>query len=252
MGALWTRPRLRDPRSVPSVPVEVDRSHPLARGLVGLVVPGCVAGAVDLCGNSAPLAAAGGALVGSAAGPAYASVAGAQYLGGVAGAALNVAAGGTLFWAGSVLGAAIGGTYDYATLVSLSYANGSASPYQFYGIQLGGSSLLFASANFNLPGSTIAMPTGGVHSMAATFVIGGAINLYLDARNVGTGSWSGGVPTYAATTLTIGGDVSPFPAPGRSSNTASALAAFYDTALAPEEIAWLAQEPFGMLRPCGR
>jgi len=58
---LFRRPALIDPRTVPTVPVEVDWTHPLADGLVALWVPGGTQGLQDLCGN-ADLVPAGGTI----------------------------------------------------------------------------------------------------------------------------------------------------------------------------------------------
>lgn len=52
MTVLFRRPTL-NPRQVPTVPVEVDFSHPLGANLIGLYIPGL--GGTDLCGNGPPI-----------------------------------------------------------------------------------------------------------------------------------------------------------------------------------------------------
>jgi hypothetical protein len=49
MPALFRKARLNDPRVVPTVPVEIDWSHPLASRLITMIMPG--RGAIDICEN---------------------------------------------------------------------------------------------------------------------------------------------------------------------------------------------------------
>jgi len=241
------------PGRVPTLPVEIDWSHPLANGLVACYVPGGARGIVDLAGNGPPLAMGSGAIVGpGSTGAALVNTAA------NAGASSSdvpgiwrLASAGTLFVSADFLASPSVGN---GILWALNHTSVNVTPFVDYSlfVTLPGGKSAFAwnsAGAANSLTSTTSAPTSGKHSLAASFVVGATISIYQDAVPVASGAWSGAGPSYSTPVAMLGANIS---ATTRISNTAISVALTYNRALSAAEIAILDADPFCMLRPMRR
>ena len=239
-----------NPTLVPSCPVELDTTHPLAQGLVSLFLPGISMS--DLCGRAKPLVC--GASGKTVVGPFGAALYQSDYLQTPTPSSLLTSSAVSMFAAGTITS---NPTY-YPRLVGICYTNnGNTAPYDVAGVQFTSSLAVnylvwnsggvahnaVGSINFSLNTPTVAM---------VTYSVGGAINLYAGSSLSVTASFGASQPTYAANSvLEIFSNTS---SPYLTSNlpSAAAIAAWWARQLSGAEAAWLAAEPFGMLRPIVR
>jgi hypothetical protein len=111
-----------------------------------------------------------------------------------------------------------------------------------------------------LAGSAFISPYGSM-TVAATFVVGGAINLYVwvaDSSHppkypliLDAGTWSGAAPSYPSTVQPCMG-IDPVSDAADFSQSVTTSAYIYNRALSLDEVMWLNAEPFSFLRPAVR
>ena len=240
------------PGRVPTQPVEIDWSHPLANGLIACYVPGGARGAVDLTGIG-PLVAirSGSSIAPSSYGAALGSFATSPgAFTGTIPSAWKLTTGGTIFSAIELTGTPVASS----TIFGLAYNSAGTSPFNDYVLSFNGS----AQPNFSYNhGGTFAsvQSTGaslgvGRHTVAGSFVValGGAIAIYQDGAVVKTGTWAAAPPpSYTGGGyLQIAGDNS---VTSRIINGSTAISLIYNRPLSAAEVAALDRDPFCMLRP---
>ncbi len=239
------------PQRVPTVQVEIDWSHPLARGLVGLYVPGGAKGLVDLCGIGPRLAPMSGlaGVADSGVGPGLNCVGastGAQGVTRFTGyefTTQNVA----VFHVGWHFG--VNGSFS-ALLIGC--ATGGAPA---YGLDLADSN---TSARLVLASWATTVVIGNIgigrQTVGATFTCAGSAPYvgYLNGKALVSGTTAVTASTYDSGSREVIGTLG-----GASRNlNMIALGEFiYNTGTAPmtaDLIAWLHNEPFAMLRPVAK
>lgn len=234
------------PQVVPTFPVEVDRTHPLAHGLIGLWLP--TAGGADLVGGVVLAQPAGGLspITATSRGAAWMQQTGNTGLLAPAATAFTTGSTFALFWRGAILGNFVG-NYN-APVVGVTYADTDTNPYVAYDIEITGGENIYGRVQ-NAQSASI---QAGVGELSAGLTVGAfGLNFYRDGL-FGSNA-AAAAPLFSATSqVSIGcypGDL------GRSPNVATNLAAFYNAsddvsqAGGSELMAWLHAEPFGMLRP---
>lgn len=242
--ALWL------PNVVPSIPVEVNASHPLAP--LALYLPGI--GQKDLCGNFPSLTFTSPTTFRSD--PSGASIGGFVAKSGgatVVGTAQQLTGSVTIFWRGTIAGAPIGGNCPIIGLVTAS----NASPFGSYSIW--SSATTFQPEGFWNSGGTairggpgVAFPTNSDISCVMTFVPGGNVTTYINGKKVGsTVSFGALSPTYATTYDFVVGGPQPSVS-GHAINGSTYAGMIYNRALSPAEIMQLYLQPYSMLRPIVR
>lgn len=241
------------PRIIPSVPSEIDWSHPLSRGLLSLYLPGIslsdfVADGPTLIGGTAATIAP------TPHGPGYAD----QVVNnGAAFAAcppkLKIAGNMTLLlrlYQISTMGGTSGGPlwgiqHDIANgapffdLALGSLANGQV----FLACNDGAGGTLFTGFDF-------ACTVGALSNVVGVYLPGGSSSCFLNSGLNGTAVATPSQTAFgAADLLTLGSaGAAEFIQP----NLASLAGAIWGRALSTDEIAWLDAEPFAMLRPIAR
>ena len=236
-------------RGIPAGPLELNRDHPLARGLVALYLPGLHLH--DLTGSCPPLAYGTGTASLTPDGPAHRSaISGSRITNaGAVPAALQLTTAGTLYWRG----------------VRISGPNGSifwglgpnphVDPfiyYGFYGVNGTDVSFDYAAGGVNTVGPVALGVPMGRTSLAATFTVGGAIEIFLGGAFRATTNWTGAAPNYlnlGPGSVNIGGSNG---GPTEISNADSALVATWNRALNRDEIALLDRDPYVLVRPALR
>ncbi len=244
------RSLLLGPKIVPTEPVEIDWSHPLAQGLQFLLLP--AAGAVgnrDLIDGlssssvSAPigLGGRGPGMLTTATGTGW------QFNSSPPGN-LRLNVGGTLFWTGLTHGTPIGG-YNSAGVIGLV---NSTVGWESYALQASAytRSYLFdyiSGTSTQRVEDSGGVPPVGEHSAAVSFVVGGNIGMYRDGILSGSATWVGTTaPSYSSNSyLSVASDGNG----ARVINGTTYITTIYGRALSADLIAWLAAEPFAMLRP---
>lgn len=250
-----SRPAGWNPGVVPRGLLRLDRTHPLAQGLVACYVPGAANGPIDLTGNGPLLTYAAAAKI--AAGPR-----GPGLLSTANDSDLNVPAAsfpsawalttqGSMFWAADLLGApsnqptffAIPFNAGYsAPEINLALAQDFTSNHTSFLYGPSGAGLFTAVASGNTPGTA-------TKSVGASFIVGGAIALYENGVSTASATWSGAAPSFASSPiLTIGADIGG----GDYANGTSIAAYLYNVPLSAAMFAWLSAEPFAMLVPATR
>lgn len=238
MVALFTRPRLRDLRTVPTVPVEVDWSHPLAQWLTALWVP-----AVGLFTNLAGVEGGGSnptiPLISTDVGMAASFDGASQFVD--IGALPGITGPFSLF--GLLMPASASVSSSGTVLLN----NGTQAE---WGVQFGQQNANWAVGTVTTSplsgwGANGGTPTiGKMSAVGATCVQGGNLVLYVEGIPVattavsGSGLRSGGsaaIGGFSDPTQFWGGDV--------------AMLGAWNVAMAATQAAWLAAEPFAMLRP---
>ena len=243
------RSRGFDPRYVPTVPVELDRSHPLALGLVALYIPFSAQGAIDFTGFGAPMVPSnfsnGGYVGGSAYGPglgqspsiANPGVVQAQMSAPVSPMAQTCNSSGTILISGTFFATEVGSQYPQiggfaSTTNSCSIQSATGvSPVQYVGAAPSGNSFTITSA---------ASPFNAVIGM--DWLSTGSTNGILNG--VYSGSQYGGTIGFLSSSLvSLGG--------GNASNglVVEHLAVWNFQGI---DFLWACAEPFAMLRPTRR
>ncbi len=232
------RSLLLGPRVVPTEPVEIDWSHPLARGLVACCVPGGASGFADLCDNGA-LTPGTGRMGTAQVGPGWETATFSD----AATAPLETAwqiSEGTIFCRIFKIGAGNGSGLPWifgsdnaadSNREWMIYDNGSV--YEFVG--------LGTYTTFNNAANSVVTQQA---SLCVTFDASYSIDTYYSGDNgfwtaSGTGASS---PSYASNLLYLGGNA----------NCIVQQGSVYNYPLPADLVAWLAAEPFAMLRPRAR
>lgn len=251
LRSFLTGPRL-NPRQCPTVPVEVDPSHPLALGLIGCFVAS--QGPRDLCGNSPIVTTLSGGtppLIATSAGPAWQQTTGAQALYAPAAPIFKAGQTFTVFWSGVCLGSAVG-PFD-SLAAGIDYADATeVSPYISYGLDSSNSMLARTPASAVGPSMSVGddFNAAAILSTFNAAFTNGVPTVYANGTNTTAITFS------AVATLCIGGyrgDTT------RSPNLATRCAYFFNQDFGSTngqsnlpQMAWLSAEPFAMLRPVVR
>lgn len=254
------------PRNVPTVPVAVDWSHPLSAGLIGCYVPGAPSYLSDLTGigpTLAPDSATAATLANSiegygyqanqTQGSAFANVLPSQWQLGTAG---------TLYWRGTLVSAA---DTNPLVLFGSVQAGGASKPVINYGICLDPTqntvnsfSFFYANGSTQESVATKLIPTFSTCSIAASFVVGGAITAYLwlhpsygkpsTVLHVTDGNWIGSAPGYSPGDLPCI-NVDPVSDLTDYSGTITTSAYLFNRPLSQAEVVALDADPFCFLKP---
>jgi hypothetical protein len=233
-----------DPRQVPSVPVELDRAHPLANGLVGCWIGGRYD---DLTGNSPAMVRQSAAGAGpSYRGTAWSNNATNSAVYSTAGAALKVTTG-SMVWTGDILTTA---PADYSPLFCVVPDGSGSAPYTSYWLGVAVTATVYVPGpNFLACDGPISGPlVTGPQSIACVFA-GANTTLAKNGTNVYTGTSGNGIPAFTSTSMVaIGGYPTTYP---RNPTALTASAMIYNRQLG-DELTWISIEPFAMLRPIQR
>jgi len=239
--------------------VTVDWNHPLSAGLIGCYVPGCPAQYNDLTGIGPTLAPAPGGFIDRAA-----TQEGYGYSCNATNSSLSSSAfplpwrltRGTLFWSGSTNGFTINST-NLLLWGNIQAASGSP-PNCCYGIGIslvsGGISFLYSTGDT----AQILDPDTQFFDLqltiAITFVVGGAINIYVWDRTgltASSGTWTGAAPDYTlGPQPSIG--VDPVMDTTDYSATITTAAYLYNYPMTLPQITQLYRAPFSPLVPTAR
>jgi hypothetical protein len=231
---------------------------------------------VDLAGNGSPLVVdIGGGKRASPEGVGYSSeaIGGSASTQGAFPSAWQLTNQGTIFWRGSATGSVTSGSGYPIDLLGVELKPGvvglNPAGYAYMvGLDptLGG--LVFSyttSSGAQIEvGSTVATSSivgTGPFTMAASFVVNGAINFYIwygsaahppkETLATASATWSGGAPSYGAgIPLSIG--VTPSLDSADASQTITTSAYLFNRALTASQIARLNVAPFDFLRPVAR
>lgn len=247
-------PRALSPRQVPTDAMEIDWSHPLARGLVGLYIPGGRSGLTDLCGIGPVLTShANGTMVASSLGP------------GLNGNTTNAGASSTVeptqyeftntYMALVHLGMHLSqfATNGDAPLLAINRSSGGA-PYYPYNLATFQTTTGIAFEYMGQQAFTSVLPDLGINSLAVTFGTqsGNALAIYKNGASIQSGNMQLTIGYYSDDLLEIGVNTG---YNTRYYGGISLAAAIYNTgaaAMPASTVAWLAREPFAMLRPVVR
>lgn len=235
-----------NPLQVPTQPVEVDWSHPLADGLVALYIPGNTF--CDLAvknGTLAPGGTSGGAdsISSSARGPGFATTG--SYLVAAANPVVQQSAL-TVAWFGNLNSQPANDTTFIGLVPGTSYP--PPSPYTNYQLYY----VSFSTAlgiGLNLDGTFTDFPSSlawdSVHSsFITTFNLpagGGSIDFYGDGIFSSSTSTTNALQFMSGSYFWVGAD-------SRATNAFTAAGSVHIGALSPDLIQWLNAEPFAMLR----
>lgn len=243
---------LLGPKIVPTQAVEVDWTHPLANRLEAFYLPGARYG--DIARKAPTLAPASAVLrtdsgFGAAVRQAQASGYVSASVAGNLDSRLVSGAGASVWWCGVPLGQA-SPTSANLPVVAIDSATNSA-PYGFMALDAQGArtSGYFAwnsAGTFESITPTVTVTAGERATYCGTLAFGSLATLYLNAVAEGTSSAASTPHTISNDTLFSGGvsfAASDYP------NAVTEAFGFWSRSLSAAEVAWLAAEPFGMLRP---
>ena len=212
------------PQTAPSGPVMLDRTHPLAQGVVSFFAPSV--SRQDLAQTGKVLAPITG-------------IDGTSPMGFSAPPALQIQTG-TVSYFGTLLA-------QPANDVGMVGVNLDASPYASYGLFFDSSIEAWAfqygaTTSFEYAASTINW-YGPKTSVIASFTAGGNVTLYGDGKANYTTALATGAFKYTPSPIFIfGGD-------GRAVSAKNVAAIVHSTPLSPSMVEWLNAEPFAMLVP---
>lgn len=230
------RPGLWNRKNVPTVPVEVDWSHPLARGLVSCYLPGV--SKFDIAGLGPVLSTLTDHVVRPS--PFGPLSSGGADSGSVLTDAVQFQAAGTIH---------VFGKFD---------TSGYAVPFAIYDAVFGG------AIEIDVGFGTIALAMGVfgywefgppyisgavMNSITAAFTFSGSLKLYQAGAVTYTGT-SEPAPSYSGRSLLIGGNYAGFSSIPAGFGVGAVH--LYNRQLSDQEVAWLDAEPFAMLRPVTR
>ena len=156
-----------------------------------------------------------------------------------------------MFWRGLV-GPSTDPPSSNSTIFGIAYDNALDAPYQVADIGMKSSMETFVDWNAGgtyMPGNSatpVAINTGTMNSIAATFPVGGTVTQYVNGVSVYSGTSFGGAPNTSATsTICIG---SYFSGGAHDyTNTAATLACVWNRILSANEIAFLDADPYCFL-----
>lgn len=242
MSAIFRAPRLRDPRVVPTEPVEIDWTHPLAAGLVHLIVPGGARFLDDLSDTLAPMTLLGGSIWPSNLGSQIYVSNGSHGADVFVGTALPITTQGTFYTRGQFISSFYAGTQLYGVQDSTGYN-------YWFGW---GTNTTQGSAYVNISGTSYGGPAvnfsaNSPFSYGGTFASGSNLTQYVSGAAAGSVTIGAGNLDLSANTYVVLNSVlyntSPY------IEAIQALCALWRRALSADEMAWLDAEPFAMLRP---
>lgn len=235
------RTRGINPLQVPEVPVELDQSHPLANGLIGLwLLNDGTARDLSGTGNNGSLIS-GPSVVAGPMGPTLdLNSASTQYVSVPDSSALNTGGGNT----GELSFVAWVTTPTLPTAFWFQKGSGN---YAQFGVRSNGKIFLYTSfGSYDGSGSNT-LATGATYCVAATIshvTATGYVNAGLDA-SYAMSSPPGSLSGYPLNIGAGSSGASPW-------NGTIGPVTFWNRALSAQEIAWLYAEPFAMLRPTRR
>lgn len=229
-----------NPTRVPNVPVEVDWSHPLSRGLWGAYIPGGRQPLQNIAQRTSLVLETAGNIVSTRWGPGS----NAQLYDNF-NAPWIFGSGATTFSAANFwLGNFVSNSSNNITLSQGIYANPNSSPYATYGVSLSATTPTIllqwgADATYNSQATSAAVSFGN-QSIGVNFVTDD-----ITAYNNGApyGSVAGGFGAINGT------DTSFFVIGPGNSSASTALALNYATSLPPALWEWLNAEPFALFKP---
>jgi len=237
----------------------INWTHPLTNGLIGCWVPG-LSGPIDLTGQVLDLSqnsSAGNILLTTTPdGPALNSLknagAGNATYYGIAPSSLKTWSNLTMFWRGLV-GPSTDPPSSNSTIFGIAYDNALDAPYQVADIGMNASMQTFVDWNAGgtyMPGNSatpVAINTGTMNSIAATFPVGGTVTQYVNGVSVYSGTSFGSAPSTSATSIISIGSY--FISGGATAATATAatLACVWNRILSANEIAFLDADPYCFL-----
>ncbi len=246
------RPGALNPQLVPTVPVEIDWTHPLSQGLTWLMIPGSPHGFADIVGNYPRLipSSTNYLIVPSSEGPvASATVAGDT------GASVfignnphGLTSAGTILWNGRINSSAISSGTQIAGVQS------SAGYDYYFGFGVGGSPATYSavawlgSTGYSSSSSTWAV---GHQRAIAAFTAPGTLGFWVNGALVSNNTTlpAGSVP-FDGNTYLVNNIIMYNTGFGTYQNTAQI--AMWNQELSSGLIQWLSAEPFAMLRPIRR
>lgn len=249
-------------RGVPTVPVTVDRSHPLSSGLIGCYVPGCQAQYNDLTGIGPTLTpdSTSGFIDNTRTQEGYGyscNAVNASLFSGAFPASWQITTGATLFWCGSWPNAFIANTANVVLWGNIQSPSADP-PSSCYAIGI--SFFSGCVAFLYSTGDTAQILDPGTQfldtetTIAISFKVGGAINIYMWDRTgltASSGIWSGAAPDYTLAPQPCIG-VDPVMDPTDFSGTVTAAAYLYDYPMSLPQITQLYRAPFSILAPAAR
>jgi hypothetical protein len=228
-----------NPLQVPTQPVEVDWSHPLASGLWGAYIPGGVQPLTNLASGTPLILSTAGSIVQTSRGPASTSQfedfynPPAIFGDGAAGFEASI------FWLGSLINSTNAVTFSQGL-----YSNPNATPYATYGIGANATTPTVlgqwnAQGNYNNPSTSGALALGD-QSVGATFVANATTTYNNGAAALGGLPGGFGSVNYTATSY--------FAIGSGNASGATSLVLNYLRPLTAQDHEWLNAEPFAMLR----
>jgi len=237
------------PLQVPVGPVEIDWTHPLARGLIACYVPGSRSFLSDITGIGPTLNLVGASsLAPCSEGIGLASVAAGEMATAVVGYPYTSLTAASLYWRGQSVGSYIGGV-NPSPFVALDTTSG-ASPYGAFAIALFSN---YFQLYWNVADTSnsivngVSFTEGQTASFAGTFQPGGNAISYVDGSEINSTPFGASPPSFSGSySIDIG---SPSGTTGRSLNAITEIALIYSRVLSPFEVAQLSATPFAMLRP---
>lgn len=243
---------------VPTLPVSIERSHPLGAGLVGCYIPGGYHEYGDISGIGPTLEPDSSTGILSLFNEGYgydSSSTGSSLFSSTFPDQWKIATGGTLFWRGFIYSIAI----NSANIVLWGniQSNAQEPPNSCYSIVISATTGAFGFS-YSVVSTSAVVDTGVFPgftnaTIAVSFTVGGAINIHIwnPSYSLTTGTWSGDAPDYTLSPNPCIG-VDPVMDATDFSETATMAAYLYDYPLSAGQIAWLNAEPYSMLHPSAR
>ena len=240
--------QLNPKRQIPTGPLAIDKTHPLANALIGCWVPG-VMGAVDLTGNTAFALGSAASFQVTSEGPGLHS-AGTSSTWGLSGLAPAIYKNWTqlsVYWRGYIAAYPTGGRY----LIGMVYDQIGTNPREVAMIQIGAAGSLSirwdGGGGENQDNFTGTYTAPGVVSVGATWKApSGTVQAYLNGnKDVGDG-FGGAYGTTSTTTLAIAGCHS---TQNPSLVGTCSIACFWNRALLASEMALIDKDPYCFLMP---
>lgn len=252
-------PQILKPRGwrQPVGPQMVDRTHPLARGLLACYLPTPWHGLTNLVGtgNDLTLQPSGGYSV-TGSGVGVSGTAASMGSSAVANAAVQITGECSLFWAGTFTGTP--GTSN-STLMGVSATNNDTAPFDAWEMVVNGGKPNYIYMQYNNAGSNASWVWTTARVVAdygrpVNYLLtcsAAALNLYYNGIDQGAGVTNGGsayagTQTYTTPLVQFGAYIAQ---PTRYIGGHSAFGLFYNRKLTPQESIWLSMEPYAMLSP---
>lgn len=242
-------------RRIPRGVLRANKANPISRGLIGAWVPGTalidVSGSA-VSGNNLKYFGTSTGYANSREGPGVAHTGAGSGLVTpplVSGSPFLYTNAITLYYRGNQISA----PPNFANFIGSTYDNAGNSPYYLAGIRVDTNP--FYNVFWNNAGSfvqgtpgNVSPVTSGMFSVAASFVVNGNVNFYLNGVNKGNQGFGAGAPTTTATSyLSIGEDNDNQTT--RFTNSTTLVAYAWNRALSDAEIAALDNAPYSLLTP---